>query len=205
MRASQYSFTQALMVFLLITCGEVNADKPSIQELKTLNNQGIDQYFSGDYLKALSTFKKTLMIIKKMPNKETTDIALSYESIADTYKAIGNYSKALVYAQKALVIDEKIFGKEHFITAKDYTRVGSINQLMKNYPKALKNFQEVLAINTSLYGKEAYTTVTRSLAICDVYSAMGERSKALDCNLNAYIILDGIYRQMRPRNKRKKE
>jgi CHAT domain-containing protein len=93
---------------------------------------------------ALTYLKKSLILSKKIFDKEDTEIALSYRNIAVFYeKREVDFDKSLAYFKKSSKVIIKKGDKENKnLIKKNHNNIGFIYYLKGNYTKALKYYEK---------------------------------------------------------------
>ena len=77
------------------------------------NNIGIVYKASGDYVKALEYYTKSLSIELNTFGQNHPDVTTSFNNIAFVYKAKGDYNEALEYFTKCLSVKLITLGVDH--------------------------------------------------------------------------------------------
>ena len=133
----------------------------------------------GEYKKALSFYKKALIINQKTLGENHPNTANFYMNIGLVYETKGEYSKALNYHEKSLTIKIKILGKEHPSTAVSYSNIATLYQKMGKYPKALNLLNKVLNIFKKQLGEKHIYTATTYNNLASLHLIIDNYSKAL--------------------------
>ena len=68
---------------------------------------------TGDYLKALSSFKTAHEIFEITFPPNHPSLATSYSNIGSVYEDMGNYSKTFLFHQRALDIGQRVLSVNH--------------------------------------------------------------------------------------------
>ncbi len=105
---------------------------------------------SGQGIKALQYYNKSLDGLQKIYGKSHPKIALVYNNISSVYRGLFNIEKSLFYKFKALAIYKKAFGENHSQVATIYNEMGIDYQLKKDYDTALDYLNKALGIRKEI-------------------------------------------------------
>jgi len=83
-----------------------------LREADILNNRGVEAYHRGDYKLAISLYKKSLTIKKRLLGDRDLSVATTYNNLGLAYKKRGDFTKALSYISTSLKVREKVLGKK---------------------------------------------------------------------------------------------
>ncbi|CAF4114192.1 unnamed protein product, partial [Rotaria sordida] len=178
------------LAFILLTVGEpVKAKKlykillqkaTSDKERSDYNHYlGWAYNDMGEYLKALSSYERSLEIRKIALPPNHPELAASYNGIGNVYAGIGEYSKALSYYEKALEIKKIALPPNHPDLASSYNNIGLVYENMGEYSKALSSYERSLEIRKIALPPNHPDLAASHGNIGNVYINMGEYSKAL--------------------------
>ncbi|NMG21424.1 CHAT domain-containing protein [Brasilonema bromeliae] len=150
-------------------------------EADRLSNQGVDQYESGQFQKALEIYKKALVIYQEIGDKE--NISNTLNSLGAVSRELGQYPQALKFYQQALTISRKVdVGKvpdteEQNNTGLILNNIGLVYQSMGQYSQALEYYQQSLSLMQKIEDKLGVGTAFNSIG--GVYYERGQYSLAL--------------------------
>jgi tetratricopeptide (TPR) repeat protein len=82
----------------------------------------------GNYVEAVSFYKRALTILEKALGPEHPDVATSLNNLAGLCRILGNYTEAERHYQRALTVWEKALGPEH----------PNVAQCLENYAVVLR-------------------------------------------------------------------
>lgn len=106
------------------------------------------------------------------------------------YENLGSYEQAFQYQLKALDSRERM--KDSLGIAESLYKIGSLYFYQKKYKEALDNYEDALAICQSNQAIPAKYTFNCLSAIGSAYERMGMQKEALDFNLQALKLAEGI-------------
>lgn len=141
---------------------------------KIYNNMALALYESGEYSEALEFYNRAVDC------GEESDVAISYNGIAEVYVEQEDLDIALHYHKKGLVISIKVLGKEHTDTAKSYSNIGTIYRRQGDYSKALSYYLASQEIFENVLGERHPETAISYNNIASVYCGQKDYAKALD-------------------------
>ena len=133
----------------------------------------------GEYSKALSSYQRSLEIMKVALPPNHPDLATSYNNIGNVYKDMGEYSKALSSYERSLEIRKVALPANHPDFAQSYNNIGMVYDNMGEYLKALSYYEKDLEISKQLLPPNHPDLASSYNNIGMVYDNMGEYSKAL--------------------------
>jgi CHAT domain-containing protein/tetratricopeptide (TPR) repeat protein len=110
--------------------------------IEELIKQGVQEYRSKQYQKALQIYQIALRIAQKQKNK-IFERELS-QKIGVTHSKLGNYTEALQYLQQSLSLTQQEGNRSG--EASILNDIGGVYQLQGNFLKALETFQKTLSI-----------------------------------------------------------
>jgi tetratricopeptide (TPR) repeat protein len=131
--------------------------------------------FSLGYpMKAIDYFEKALSMRLRIYGEMHSNLIISYDHLANTYRALGKFHQAIKHYEKVLEIRLKHYGEEHPDVATTYTDLGLAMASLGKYEEARKCHEKVLAIRLKAYkGKEPHPDIASS------YSCLGETLRSL--------------------------
>jgi tetratricopeptide (TPR) repeat protein len=118
-------------------------------EAQSYNTHGVCYWIKGDYQKAITYYRKGLVLWKKMRNNHGISTTLS--NIGLIYKDQGNYREALKYYNQALKNYQKKKDQQGIATT--YNNMGVIYFELKQYEPALKYYKKSLTIRKKIKDK----------------------------------------------------
>ncbi len=137
-------------------------------EAYALKNQGLVQYYKGEYLDVLDYWTRSLAIFEEIDFP--LGIANLSSNLGVVYYDQGGMDKALDYYLQSLSISEKLQDPYRVSTA--LINIGAVYSQMKDYDKALNYFHQIEAYLDDLDDvmlKSAYL-----MGAGDIYSLKGE-------------------------------
>lgn len=146
----------------------------------------------GELFKALDYSQKMVAIREKVLPAEHSDLATSYNNLAETYRALGEYQKTLEYNQKALAIWEKVLSAEHPDLATSYNNLAVTHGALGEHQKRLGYNQKALVIREKVLPAEHPDLALSYNNLAATYGALGDHQKRLDYNQKALAILEKV-------------
>ncbi|ARV57544.1 hypothetical protein BZZ01_01845 [Nostocales cyanobacterium HT-58-2] len=161
----------------------LQAQKPEKFKIEAdrLYNQGVDQYDSGQFHKALEIYQKALVIYQE--NRDKEGISNTLNSLGAVSKELGQYPQALKYYQQALAIsrevnvDKKNNKETQETTALIINNIGLVYQSLGQYSQALEYYQKSLRMMQNIEDKLGIGTALNSIG--GVYYEKGQYFQAL--------------------------
>ena len=144
-----------------------------------LNQLGVLYNNLGKYSKALSSFERSLEIMKVALPPSHLDLAKSYNNIGLVYKNMGQYWKALSAYERSLEIQKAALPPNHPELAGSYNNIGVVYMNMDEYSQALSYYEQSLEIKKVALPPNHPDLATSYNNIGLVYKNMGKYSKAL--------------------------
>ncbi|MCK4856500.1 MAG: tetratricopeptide repeat protein, partial [candidate division Zixibacteria bacterium] len=80
---------------------------------RVLNQLGLCYYYTGDYTRAETLYKRSLTVRENVLGPKHPDVAQSLNNLAALYSAQGKYEQTEPLYQRALKILEQILGPKH--------------------------------------------------------------------------------------------
>jgi len=137
-------------------------------------NQGIANYFRGNYIEALDAWFASLDVFETIGDK--VGIANMQSNIGAIYYNQGDYNNALDYYLKSLKVSEEIQDTLRILTA--LTNIGAVyTDNPMNHGHALEYGLRALALSEAIQENDAIATA--SINIGEIYLARDESEKAL--------------------------
>ena len=143
------------------------------------NHLGYIKEALGDYMKAISFYKKLLEIYQTTLPPHHPLLANSYNYIGEAYIHIGEYSKAFSFHEKALEIYQTLLPPNHPLLTISYNGIGTVLCNLGEYSKALSFYEKALEINQNTLPPYHPNLAGSYNNIGLAYDKMGEYSKAL--------------------------
>src|SRR5688572_20426848 len=134
---------------------------------------------------SLEVHNKALKIRLLKLGKYNAQVATSYGNIGNVYFRKKNYDRAIEIHLIAKQIREKVFGKNSVEVVGSYRGLGNAYREKKSYTKSLGFFEKVLRNQTIQLGQGHKDLAREYKSISEVYSLMGNKSKAEDYKLKA--------------------
>ena len=144
-----------------------------------LNQLGLVYHNMGEYSKALSSYERSLEVMKVALPPNHPDLAASYNNIGNLHADMGEYSKALLSFEQSLEIYKIALPLNHTLLATSYNNIGSLYNDMGEYSKALSSYERSLEIRKVALPSNHPDFPTSYNNIGEVYRNMGEYSNAL--------------------------
>ena len=133
----------------------------------------------GEYSKALSSYERSLEIMKAVIPPNHPDFATSYNNIGLVYMNMGEYSKALSSYERSLEMRKVALPPNHPGLAASYNSIAAVYYNMGEYSKALSSYEQSLEIRKVALPPNHPDLAASYNSIAAVYYNMGEYSKAL--------------------------
>ena len=148
------------------------------EDAEFYNNQGMDFYNEGNYVKAIEAFTREKEILEKTVGKEHQDYASTINNLGVMHEFIGDYKQAEQYYLEAKAIQERVLGKEHPDYNVSLDNLGNFYFGIGEYNQAEKYWLELKDIKARVNGKEHqdYTFTLHKLA--RLYFLMGNYKQA---------------------------
>jgi tetratricopeptide (TPR) repeat protein len=156
-------------------------EKASSDEDRAQYNHQLGRVYRnmGEYSKALSSYERSLEILKIALPPNHPDLATSYNNIGNVYADMGEYSKALSSYERSLEICKIALPPNHPDLAQSYSNIGTVYAKMGEYSKALSYYEKDLEISQKSLPPNHPDLAASYNGIGLVYDNMGEYSKAL--------------------------
>lgn len=107
----------------------------SIQYVRSLNGIGTLCFYHGKYVEAIELFERLVVIMNKIMDKDTIDLAGIYMNLGIAYRGV-NISRSLDCLLKSKNIFEKLAGPSHLSTASCYVNLCTTLTINRNFPDA---------------------------------------------------------------------
>lgn len=140
----------------------------------------------GNVPKALSYFKKSLLVEEKSKNYDVMVITLS--ELAYTYEELGDETNSLFYYKKLREV--AITNHDTFAIAYSYRRAGLIERKKGNYEKALQYFQESITLYDNIKQKGLVAIALEDIAF--LYHEKKDYAKALETMNKSLVMREKI-------------
>lgn len=176
----------------LLTSHQVCQQNFGTERIETATSSiglGIYFYNIGDFDQAQNSFKNALEIQLKLLDKDSLEIAESYNYIGNCLKNKQQYKEALSYFLKALFIKQTLFGDIHIKLTDTYTHLGETYLQLNQLEEAHQYLNKGLQIKLKVIGENhEYVAVSYlDLAILSLKEHTPE--KALNYLENAKTVL----------------
>jgi len=162
---------------------ESNLDKEKVIALKRIAKA---YYFLGQYNYAVSYFRKSIAIGKKINYRE--GLAKAYSNLGLIYDNLGVYDSAIIYHSHSLTFEIEAGNKKRI--ASIHNQLGNNYLYIKNYEKALENFLNSLKINKEINDTSEIARSYNNLGI--IYHQKEFFEKSLEYYNNALKIYEQI-------------
>lgn len=143
------------------------------------NEMGVLYYQMGEYLTAVSWYKKALALDKQSGNRK--DESMHLNNIGQAYSAMGNFSLALDYLSDGLLIDREFNDSARIATR--LNNIGIVYYKFEQYQKALDFFSEAWKIDSLRNDSTNFAARLNNLG--KVYLNAGNYSEAEKCFFRA--------------------
>ncbi|MGB5635631.1 MAG: tetratricopeptide repeat protein, partial [Waterburya sp.] len=143
-------------------------------EADRLRQQGIDQYYRGQYKEALKSSQQAFTIYQEIGDREGEGKCLN--NFGAIYRALGEFEQAIEYSQQSLVITRKL--KDKPTEVKSLYNLGIVYSLLGQYQKAIKYLQQSLDITRKIGDK--YSEASSLIQLGVVYRNLGQYQKAIE-------------------------
>ena len=147
----------------------------------------------GKYSQAAGFHKKALMIRKTIFGEDHTDVATSYNNLAEEYLHLGEYNQAKELHEKALVIWKKINGEDHVDVATSYHNLASVYSSLGEYSKAKELNEKALMIRKKIFDEDHAEIALSYGNLASVYYSLGKYNQAKELNEKALMIRKKIF------------
>lgn len=134
----------------------------------------------AEYERAVTFYKKALLIDEKTIGKEHPGYAACLNNLATVYQSQGRYDEAIEQFEEALEIGEKTIGKEHPDYAISLNNLALVYKSQGRYDEAIEKYKEALRIGEKTLGNEHPGYATRLNNLANVYQAQGRYEEAIE-------------------------
>jgi len=129
---------------------------------------------TGNYVKAISLYEKSLSIAQGINDKQSELNSLG--NLGTAYLFIGEYNKSSIFYHKSLVVAQAIENKQDEATA--FCNLGNAHYSLGEYQVAISFYQNYLAISRENFDKHGEALALGNLG--NAYSVLGKYQEALD-------------------------
>ena len=146
---------------------QLNEDINGSNYAKYFINNGLNEFYRGNYKKAEINFIASLNIFKTIYGENDERYISSLNNLGGVYISIGYYDKAQYYFNKTLEINKNKFGENHLEYATSLHNLGIVYHNMGNDSLAIINASlsaEIRKKNSGVYNRE-YAQSLGSLGI----------------------------------------
>ena len=170
-------------------------DEPTdmLQKANYFRVQGLVCKDLDQYNQAKEYYEKSLAIRKKLYGEHHGEVAQSYNSLGNAYRALGQYNQAKEYHGKSLAIRKEIYGEHHGDVAKSYKNLGLVYGDLGQYNQAKEYHEKSLAIKKEIYGEHHGAVATSYNNLGIVYSKFGQYNQAKEYHEKSLAIKKEIY------------
>ena len=145
----------------------------SVQEMRTLFQQGMQYYSQSDFRKAAPKLEQALKITKSIKNKRYEGVLLT--NLGLVYAGLGDYPKALSCYEQALKIHREIGNRKG--EGANLNNLGIVYRNFGDYPKALSYYEQALKIDREIGDRKGEGADLTNLGI--IYHNLGDYPKAI--------------------------
>ncbi|MDO8724139.1 MAG: CHAT domain-containing protein [Syntrophales bacterium] len=163
----------ALFAIALFRPALCRSKPEAVNEAFNLYQQGQEASQYGMYQEALSYFKKSLQINRKL--NILRGISANLNEIGMAYDSLGHYDKALSRYEEALKIDRKLNTPQDI--AIGLNNIATVYESLGQYDRALKCHEEALKIKRQLNVPQDIALTLGDIAL--VHARLGQYDKAL--------------------------
>jgi CHAT domain-containing protein len=146
--------------------------------------QGVQEYRSKQYQKALQIYQIALRIAQKQKNK-IFEREIS-QKIGVTHSKLGNYTEALQYLQQSLSLTQQEGNRSG--EASILNDIGGVYQLQGNFLKALETFQKTLSIRKQVGDRLGEARTLSNIGA--TYDALAKYPQAIASHQQALAIFE---------------
>lgn len=155
-----------------------------------IDNIAASYMFGDDFRSALKNYRKALSIRKKACGKNSLEVAMSYNNIAEMYRWFDDdYAKAVKYYSRALDVIRAVCGESGPEVATGYMNLGIAYTNLRDSVKAENSLRKALAASKSYYGENHPMCADVYLSIADYYSLYENYIEGLENYQAAYEIV----------------
>ena len=166
-------FLIALFVMVPFRLAPCQSKTEAFNEAFKFYQQGQEASGYGMYQEALSYFKKSLKINRKL--NLLRGISANLNEIGMVYDSLGQYDKALSRYEEALKIDRKLNIPKDVATG--LNNIAVVCESLGQYERALKHHEEALKIRKQLDTPQDIAQSLNNIALVHIY--LGQYDKAL--------------------------
>ena len=121
-------------------------DEHLLNRVEELIKLGISSYNNGRFRNAISHYKDALNIQRNIFGDNHSEVAKTYNNLAELNRNIGDYAQAEDLYKKALEIQLNLFGDNHSEVAKTYNNLAELNRNIGDYAQAEDLYKKALEI-----------------------------------------------------------
>jgi tetratricopeptide (TPR) repeat protein len=153
----------------------------------------------ADYEQTKLLYERALAIREKVFGKEHSEVATSFNNLAELHRTQGDYEQAKPLYERSLAIWEKVHGKEHPLVATSLNNLALLlYDSQGDYEQAKPLHERALAIREKVYGKE-HSDVANSLNnLAELHSTQGDYDQAKPLFERALAIDEKVYGKEHP-------
>jgi tetratricopeptide (TPR) repeat protein len=143
------------------------------------SNNGEMHRKNRDLDRALESYKKALIIWKKLFNDDHQEIGRCYNKMGLIYQEKDEYELAIEYYQKAKIILEKYLSTNHPDLSTIYGNIGDMHQHLIEYDQALENYIKSLEIAEKIFTSQHSLVILLMNKIANIYEEKKDFQQAL--------------------------
>lgn len=172
----------------------------SIQSAQPLANIASFHLLLGDTEKALVLYQQSISIFNKYKGNVKAPVSNVYLKIGKIYLERNLDTKALEYFDMAFDIARQFYDlKSHYMVARCYNAFAEVYQFRKQYDLALSYFEKSTKVMLVKHPTWMHPLIYNNLSDeSNIYMALGEYEKAVNCLEKSYEIRKNIHRENHP-------
>lgn len=157
----------------------MGAAGPSLEEARSLHEQGAALYQAGKYREALPLQQRAVQLYEQALGPEHPETIVSLNNLAEMHRTLGEYAQALPLYLRALEAREKTLGAEHPDTATSLSNLAGLYRAQGEYLKALPLYERALRIRERAFGPDHPLTGISLNNLASLYQSLGDYQQAL--------------------------
>jgi CHAT domain-containing protein/Tfp pilus assembly protein PilF len=138
-----------------------------------------EEQFS-EYDKALTFYKKMLIIYLDLLGEEFTETSTAYYNIANIANLKGEYANSLTFYKKVLKIDLKLFGEKSLEITSTYHNMANVYTNLNQFEKALEYYKKSLEIDLDILDNQHENITSTYHQIANIFTFQGKYDEALE-------------------------
>ncbi len=164
---------------------EAGAASTTMSALDQLNQQMLEYYRVGDYVKGISAAKKALSYAKEHLGAKHPDTLTSMNNLALFYQSLGHYDQAEPLSIEALALSQEVLGAKHPTTLTNMNNLASLYQSQGRYGQAEPLYIEALDISMEVLGPKHPNTLLSMNNLAILYRSQGRYDQAEPLSIEA--------------------